>query len=406
MYDAIIVGARCAGSPVGMLLARKGYKVLLVDKGAFPSDIMSTHYIHQMGTAKLQQWGLLDRVAASNCPPMTAMRFDVGPFALLGTPPPADGVAAAYCPRRTVIDTLLVNEAVAAGAELRENFTVDALCMEGDRVTGIRGHARGGATVTERARIVIGADGLHSVVAKGVKASTYHEVPALTCGYYAYWSNVPSVGAELYPRDGRFIVAFPTNDNLTCIAVQWTHKEFHQYRTDIEGHFMQTLALAPELAERVQGGTRESRFVGTADLPNFFRVPYGLGWALVGDAGYHQDPNTGQGISNAFRDAELLADAVDAGFSGRMPLDAALAGYEQRRNADAMPRYDFTMQIASLEPPPPDMQQLFGALRGNQADTNRFFGLVAGTTAIPEFFAPENMERIMKAAASEMVAAD
>ena len=127
MYDAIVVGARCAGSPVAMLLARKGYKVLVVDKGSFPSDIMSTHYIHQIGAAKLDRWGLLDQVTASNCPPMTEMRFDVGPFALTGTPPPADGVAIALCPRRTVIDTILVKAAVGAGAELRENFTVDEL---------------------------------------------------------------------------------------------------------------------------------------------------------------------------------------------------------------------------------------------------------------------------------------
>jgi len=405
MYDAIVVGARCAGSPVAMLLARKGYKVLLVDKGSFPSDIMSTHYIHQIGAAKLKRWGLLDQVEASNCPPMTEMRFDVGPFALTGTPLPADGVATAHCPRRTVIDTILVKAAVAAGAELRENFTVDEVCAEDDRVTGIRGHARGGATVTERARIVIGADGLNSIVAKAVQAPTYHEVPALTCAYYSYWSGLPCAGAELYPRDGRFIIAFPTNDDLTCVAAQWTHKEFHAYRADIEGNFLRTMELAPEFAERLRAARREARFVGTADLPNFFRVPHGPGWALVGDAGYHQDPNTGLGISNAFRDAELLADAIDAGFSGREPLDAALAGYEQRRNEAAMPVYDFTMQLASLEPPPPEMQQLFGALHGNQPDTDRFFGLIAGTTSIPEYFAPENMQRII-GAASEEIAAD
>ncbi len=404
MYDAIVVGARCAGSPVAMLLARKGYRVLVVDKSSFPSNIMSTHYIHQAGTLKLQQWGLLDQVAASNCPPMTAMRFDVGPFALTGTPPPAGDVAVAYCPRRTVIDTLLVQAAVAAGAELREHFTVDAVCMDGDRVTGIRGHAHGGATVTEQARIVIGADGLHSLVAKAVQAPTYHETPALTCGYYAYWSGVPAVGAELYPRDRRFIVSFPTNDGLTCIAVQWAHADFHQFRTDIAGNFMQTLELAPELLERVRGGVREERFMGTADLPNFFRVPSGPGWALVGDAGYHQDPNTGLGISNAFRDADFLAEAIDAGFSGRTTIDDALAGYEERRNVAAMPLYDFTMQLASLEPPPPEMQQLFGALRGNQPDTNRFFGLIAGTTSIADYFAPENMQQIIGAAAMAAVA--
>src|SRR5436190_14545399 len=124
MYDVIVVGARCAGSPTAMLLARKGYRVLLVDKGTFPSDTMSSHLIWQPGVARLERWGLLDRVVASNCPPITTWAYDFGPFALHGTPPPADGVAMAYAPRRTVLDKLLVDAAVEAGAELREAFAV------------------------------------------------------------------------------------------------------------------------------------------------------------------------------------------------------------------------------------------------------------------------------------------
>jgi 2-polyprenyl-6-methoxyphenol hydroxylase-like FAD-dependent oxidoreductase len=396
MYDAIVVGARCAGAPVAMLLARQGYRILIVDRAAFPSDIMSTHYIHQTGTAKLQQWGLLDKVESSNCPAMTEIHFDFGPFALHGAPPTADGVAHAYCPRRSIIDTILVEAAVAAGAELREHFTVESLTMEDGRVTGMRGHARRGASITEQARIVIGADGLHSLVAKQVHAPTYHEVPALTCGYYSYFSGVPMAYPEVHPRDERGIVAFPTNDGLTCVAVQWTHPEFHSFRADIEGNFHQTLdACAPALAERVRAGRREERWVGTADVPNFFRVPHGPGWALVGDAGYHQDPATGQGITNAFRDAGLLADAIHAGFSGMQPLDTALAGYEEARNAAGMPYYDYTMQFASLQPPSEETQQIISALDGNQADTNAFLGLVAQTTPVQAFFAEENLQRII-----------
>src|SRR5207237_3127943 len=136
------------------------------------------------------------------------------------------------------------------------------------------------------------------------------------------------------------------------------------FRADVEGNFRKTLEMVPELAERVRGGRREERFVGRADLPNFFRRPYGQGWALVGDAGYHKDPYTAQGISDAFRDAELLAEALDAGFSGRRSFDAALGEYEQARNAAAMPVYEFTSQLASLQPPPPEMAQLLFALSG------------------------------------------
>jgi len=145
------------------------------------------------------------------------------------------------------------------------------------------------------------------------------------------------------------------------------------------------------------------REIGTADLPYFFRRPYGPGWALVGDAGYHKDPSTAQGISDAFRDAELAADAIDAGLAGSQPMETALAAYESRRNDAAMPMYEFTHHLASYEPPPPEMQQLFHALVGNQEQTNRFLGLIAGTTPFAEFFAPENVGAILAGAAQPTV---
>jgi flavin-dependent dehydrogenase len=398
MYDAIVVGARCAGSPTAMLLARKGYRVLLLDRAGFPSDTLSTHYIHQPGVARLKRWGLLDKVVASNCPPARQLSFDVGPFTLVGTPPPADGVAYGYAPRRTVLDKILVEAAVAAGAELREHFTVKELLTDGERVTGIRGHAVGGAMVTEQARIVIGADGLRSLVARSVQAPTYNVRPTLTCTYYSYWSGIPIEGPELYPRPGRMVLAGPTNDGQALVQVYWPNAMFHEVRADFEGNFMKALDLAPGLADRVRNGKRSERFHGTADLPFFFRKPYGPGWALVGDAGYHKDPITAEGITDAFRDAELLAEAIDDGFSGRRLLDEALAAYEQRRNEEALPIYEFTYQLAALEPPPPEMQQLFAALYQDQEQTNRFFGTIAGTVPIPEFFAPENLGRIIGAA--------
>lgn len=399
MYDAIVVGARCAGSPTAMLLARKGYRVLLLDKASFPSDTLSTHYIHQPGVARLKRWGLLDKVVASNCPPVRRTVFDVGPFALVGAPPPAHGVTDAYAPRRKVLDTILVEAAMQAGAEVREHFTVTGLLMDGDRIRGIRGQTAGGTPVTEEARIVIGADGLRSLVARAVQAPTYQERPALTCAYYTYWSDVPVVDAELYPRPERMITGSPTNDGRTLVFVFWPRALFHDIRADIEGHFMQALSLVPAFAERVQSGKRSERFYGTADLPFFFRKPYGSGWALVGDAGYHKDPITAQGISDAFRDAELLTEAIDAGLGGKRLLEEALADYERQRNEAALPIYEFAHQFATLSPPPPEMQQLFAALRHNQEQTNRFFGAIVGTVPIPEFFAPENLRQIMGSAA-------
>jgi 2-polyprenyl-6-methoxyphenol hydroxylase-like FAD-dependent oxidoreductase len=228
-----------------------------------------------------------------------------------------------------------------------------------------------------------------------VEAPSYHLRPTLSGAYWGYWSGVPAEAIEVYPRDGRVAVAFPTNDGLTCVAAQWRQAEFHAVRSDVERSLFEVLDLAPGLAERVRGGRRETSFEGRFDLHNYFRKPFGPGWALVGDAGYMKDPITGQGMGDALRDAELLAEALDAGFSGRRPLHAALAHYQRRRDEQAMPMYEFTCQLAALEPPPPQMQELFGALRYNQAETDRFLGAFGGTVSVQEFFAPENVERII-----------
>ena len=191
MYDVIVVGARCAGSPTAMLLAQRGYRVLLVDRATFPSHTLSTHFVKPPGVAMLRRWGLLDQVIASGCPPVPRFRFDYGPVVLAGSPPPLDGGRDSYAPRRMILDTILVEAAARAGAEVRPAFTVDAMLTDGEQVAGIRGHARGGATFTERARVVVGADGRRSLVARAVAASAYRARPALTCAYYSYWSDVP-----------------------------------------------------------------------------------------------------------------------------------------------------------------------------------------------------------------------
>ena len=148
-YDAIVVGARCAGSPTAMLLARKGYRVLVVDRATFPSDTLSTHILHPPGVAALERWGLLDRLVATGCPPIDTYAFDFGPFTLSGAPGTAESPIA-YCPRRTVLDKILVDAASEAGAEVRERFTVEDIIIENDRVVGVRGHSKGGDTVTEQ----------------------------------------------------------------------------------------------------------------------------------------------------------------------------------------------------------------------------------------------------------------
>jgi flavin-dependent dehydrogenase len=322
MYDAIVVGARCAGSPTAMHLARKGYRVLLVDRETFPADIFRGHFVHNATVARWKRWGLLDRIAASNCPAIEEISLDVGPFVLTGKPFPVDGVTDCYAPRRKVLDKILIDFAAEAGAEVREAFTVEDVTWDGGRVAGIRGHGRGGANVIEDAKIVIGADGQHSTVARAVGAETYNQKFPISCGFFSYYSNLPMPRGTFFPRDGNAIVAFPTNDGLTAIAVVWPQAKFHEVRSDIEGNFNRGLQLVPELAELASYARREEPFMGSGELDNFFRKPYGPGWALVGDAGYHKDPILAQGITDAMRDSEALAEAIDAGFSGRQPLDA------------------------------------------------------------------------------------
>jgi flavin-dependent dehydrogenase len=400
MYDAIVVGARCSGSPLAMLLARMGYSVLLVDRATFPSDTISTQYIWPPGVACLKRWGLLDRLVATGAPPIYEVGFDPGPFQLKGTPPPVDGTSEMYAPRRTVLDKLLVDAAKEAGVEVREGFTVDSLTSSEGRVNGIRGHQRNGPEIEEQAKIVVGADGRHSLVASAVHAEEYNTRPVMTCCYYSYWRNVPRHLVAIHARPRRVVVTSPTNDGLTLALVVIPIDEFDTVKSDIDRHFMAAMDMAPEISQLLRAGERVERYYGTGDIENFFRQPFGDGWALAGDAGYHKDPCTAQGISDAFCSVEWLADAIHAGLSGARPLADALADYQRTRDAHFLPMYELTYGLAHVAPPPPEVQALYGALLHNQTETDRFFGTLAGTVSIPEYYAPENVGRIVAHAAA------
>jgi flavin-dependent dehydrogenase len=398
-YDVIIVGARCGGAPTAMLLARRGYRTLLVDRSTFPSDIMSTHLIKPSGVLRLGRWGLLPRVVATGCPPISRITVNVGDFPLTATLPAIRGLDAMYAPRRIVLDRILVDAAVEAGVELREAVSVSRIAREGDRVVGIEGRTRHGAMVRERARIVVGADGMRSLVAKEVQARTYDGAPTRACWYYSYWSGVGLDEFRVHSRPGRYVLAFPTNEGLTCMLLGWPREDFHAVRADVEAAVGAVLSeVDVDLAGRVRAGRREERYVGTADVPGYFRKPFGAGWALVGDAGYHLDPCSGWGIANAFRDAELLADGVHAGFTGLRPLDDALADYETARNRDARPYYERTCQVATLRGASEGLLRLRAALRHQPGETSRFMGAVQGTLSVEEYFAPANIRRVLDAA--------
>jgi flavin-dependent dehydrogenase len=394
MFDAIVVGARCAGSPVAMLLARLSYRVLLVDRARFPSDTISTHYIWQHGTACLKRWGLLDRVLATNCPPFRTIGLDLGAFQLIGDTPAVDGAAEICVPRRTVLDKILLDAAADAGAEVREGFTVTGLTSSDGRITGIRGRGRDATEVEESARIVIGADGRNSSVAAAVAATEYNVRPTLTCGYYAYWSGVSPHIPAIHPLPRRVVITFPTNDGLTVTYGAFPRDEFREVRSDPERHLVDALRLVAELEQPFRGATIIERIRGTGDLRNFFRPAYGNGWALVGDASYHKDPIIAQGISDAFRSAEWLAEAVHTGLSGARPLNDALADYQRLRDEQFTPMYELSCNLATLEPPSPEMFAFYEALRANSIERNHFFGTLAGAVPVHEYYAPANLQRI------------
>jgi flavin-dependent dehydrogenase len=394
VYDVIIVGARVAGSATALLLARRGLNVLVLDRATFPSDTLSTHQVQVPGVARLARWGVLDQILAAGTPATRSVRFDQGEAVITGRFPEYDGADFMCSPRRTLLDQVLVDAARAAGAEIRENFTVDELLQDNGTVTGVRGRGKGAPVVTEQARLVIGADGKHSLVAGAVRARAYRAKPPQSLAFYTYWEGVPVTGGAMYGRPGCAIGAWPTNDGLLMTYLAWPIARFSEFRQDAEGNFLRTLD-AVGLGDRVRAGRRAERFRGTPDLPSYFRQPHGPGWALVGDAGLLLDPITGQGIGHAFRDAELLADAVADGLGGVRPLDQALGQYHRARDKAARPMYDFTARIAAIKPTAPAEIALFQALSQRQEDSDAFVGMLTGAVPMREFMSPKNMIRLV-----------
>jgi flavin-dependent dehydrogenase len=385
-YDVIVVGARCAGASTALLLGRRGYRVLLVDRSSFPSDTISTHVIHPKPAAALSRWGVLDRLVATECPAIETYAYDFGRFTITGTPR-VPGMPPSYCPRRTVLDKLLVDEAIEAGVELREGFRVDRLITERGRVVGIGGRTRTETANLDRAEIVIGADGRYSTVAALVGAEHYHDKSPLMSPYYAYWSGLPMAGRfETYVRPHRGFAAAETHDGLTMVVVALPYAEFDTYRRDIERHYLAAIESVPTFAARLREAKRETPFAGLP-TPNYFRQPYGPGWMLIGDAGYLKDPITAQGIADAFRDAEACAAAVDDVLAGSGALDTVMCEFRRQRDESALPMYDLTCQLATLVPPAAEMQRLLAETSRSQSAMDAFVRMNAGTISPAEFFA-------------------
>ncbi|MFI6047799.1 NAD(P)/FAD-dependent oxidoreductase [Nocardia sp. NPDC051321] len=396
MYDVIVVGTRVAGSPLAMLLARKGYRVLAVDRATFPSDTPSTHYIHQAGLGLLQSWGLLDEVVAAGTPAIRHLNFSYTDIVIKGfADVSADGIDAVYCPRRTVLDKILVDAAGNAGVEVINGFTVNELVFDGDTVVGIRGQVGEGAEQEFRATLVIGADGSNSTVAKAVGAEVYEGSPAACFIYYSYYDGLDWGMQHRTGFGEQQFASWPTNDGLALVAVMRKRDRFREFRTDPDAGVQEIVSqIDPELGANLKdSGKRAEQFRPMLYPDNYRRRSFGPGWALVGDAGYHKDPFTGWGITDAFKYAQLLSDLVHEGLSGARPMAEVLAEYERERDLQSASTYELTESISGLSLSP-YYDSVFRATSYDAEYTKGFFGLIAGIYSPEKYFGEQELAEL------------
>jgi len=355
-HDVVVVGGRVAGSATAMLLARLGHDVVVVDQASFPSDTVSTHSIARSGVVQLRRWGLLEEVLDSGAPAIRQVTFNAAGASLTRTIKDKAGVDLLVAPRRYVLDTILATAAEHAGAEVHTGITVTGLQRDRrGRVVGVDGQDRAGALIQLGARHVIGADGLRSRVAGLVDAAINEAGPAGGAAQYAYYAGIPWTGIEFFVAERSFAGVFPTHDGQACIWVCTPSADAKAVRrrtgSRVEAFGQLLERSAPELVERVRQARRTSPVQGMLRQPNQLRQAFGPGWALVGDAGYYRDAITAYGISDAFRDAELLAVALDQALGGDEET-TALAAYQQQRHQALREIFEITCRLAAYPPVP------------------------------------------------------
>jgi flavin-dependent dehydrogenase len=348
-YDAIVVGARVAGAATAMLLARAGQRVLVLDRARYGSDTLSTHAFMRGGIVQLSRWGLLDEVVAAGTPPIRRTVIRYGSEEEVIDIKPAPHTDALYAPRRTVLDRILVDAARRAGAEVRFEVTVTELLRDADGVvTGIAAHDVQGRRVVAHAPITIGADGIRSRVARDVGALTYGRADNASGMVAGYWSGLDVDGYQWLYAPGEGAGLIPTNDGLVCAWVATSSQRFlaDRRRRPDHGFHGSFRRVAPDWAEALRDGEQVEPLRGFAGVHGYMRQPWGRGWALVGDASHFKDPLTTHGMTDALRDAELLARAVLTAASGTTTFERALAAYQDTRDALAGPLHELADRAA------------------------------------------------------------
>lgn len=344
-YDVVIAGARCSGASLAMLLARRGLRVLVVDPVRYGKDTLSTHALMRGAVLQLHRWGLLDTVRASGATPIPSTTFHYGGETITVQIKERDGVGALYAPRRTVLDPILVDAAREAGVEVVYGQSVVDLIRDDDgRVTGARIAGADRQTRRVSADLVIGADGIHSRVARTLEADIHHTMPHAACSIYGYWQDVPLEGYHWFYEPGVGIGTIPTNDGATCVFALIPQARFKERRHEgIRALFDEALeTVSPELAELAKTTDPVSKLRAFAGVPGFVRHSTGPGWALAGDAGFFRDPITAHGITDALRESELLSRAITNG-------NGSLGSYQAGRDRRVRGMLEVTDQIASFE---------------------------------------------------------
>jgi 2-polyprenyl-6-methoxyphenol hydroxylase-like FAD-dependent oxidoreductase len=343
-YDAVVVGGRCAGASTAMLLARRGMRVLVLDRGQYGTDTLSTHALMRGGVLQLARWGVLPTLVELGTPPVRTTTFHYGDEAVEVAIKPGNGIDALYAPCRALLDSVLVDAARGAGADIRYGMTLADLRYDGEgRVIGAVALDAEGRLNEFAANLVIGSDGIGSAVARLARAEVTHQASHATATVFGYFAGIPDTGYHWHYVEGASVGRIPTNGGRTCVFVSVSPARYRtQILKDREAGFHAVLReVSPALARQVLGASRDGALHTFAGRRGFLRQAHGPGWALVGDAGYFKDPITAHGITDALRDAELLADAAIGGTC------TAFAQYEAIRDALSRPLLDVTDAIAA-----------------------------------------------------------
>jgi len=361
-YDVVVVGARCAGSPLAALLAREGLRVAVVERASFPRDTLSTHIFQAPAIAFLDRLGLTEQVRATGACYLNRLqaRLQDVEFTVPWPQHPGDlgGVTSV---RRFVLDPILAGAAAQAGADVWMAATVTRLVEDDGRVAGVR-VMRAGRESVLKAPLVVGADGRNSMIARLVGARKYNLTPNERFGYWGFFEDArpgPDPAILLQRWDDRFVIACPTDGGLYQVIVIPDLRELPRFRKDLDGSFMEYTLSSDPLADVLAGARRTGKLVGMLRWEGFFREPSGPGWVLVGDAGHFKDPAPGQGIADAFRQVDVLASTIIAALDGsHETLDRALAAWGQWRDKDATDHYWFAVDLGRAGTVPTPLPEL------------------------------------------------